>query len=154
MCPRVSFIIWVFTAERKMTKVKWNESRSSALKPRVWQPRCSPQTREANFTGKQKKHFPRVMTHSFLLFSPPPCAMYGAAAAAWRRAITVRPQGTRQDGQIGTVSAASESTTPLCKHRACAGTAFVPQPKDTMRSQSGVKLSAWRGWRACGGYSL
>lgn len=68
--------------------------------------------------------------------------MYGAAAAAaaavWRRAVTVDPQGSGQDGEIGTVSAASESMTPLCKHPASAGMAFVPRPKDTMRSQSGV----------------
>lgn len=152
MCPCVSFIIWVFTAERKITKVKWNESCTSALKPKVWQPCASPQTREANFTGKQKKHFPRVMSHSFLSFFS--CAMYGAAAAAWRRAITVCPQGAGQDGEIGTVSAATESMTPQCKHGACARTAFVLQPKDTMRSQSGVKPSTRSRWRACGGYSV
>lgn len=142
----------------------WEENDQSELKgeprQRTESPSLAAALLAASWRGqlyrKTKKSISPEWWLTLLFLFLLPRAMYGAAAAAaaaaWRRAITVRPQGTGQDGQIGTVSAASESMTPLCKHSARAGTAFVPPPKDAMRSQSGVQASTRRGWRASGGY--
>lgn len=63
------------------------------------------------------------------------CHVWRCRSCVKTGAITVHPQGAGHDGEIWTVSAATESTTLQCKHGACAGTALTLQPKDTALSQ-------------------
>lgn len=113
--------VHVFTAERRIAKVKWNRDciltpklqrhRSSiaAVKSKVCQsPEMLRNEKHNEFYWKSKRASPQLMSHPFCV-----------AMAAWRWAIiTVHPQRAGHDGEIWAVSAAPESMTPECKQQA------------------------------------
>lgn len=117
-----------------MTKVKWNEGCIRAVKPKVWHscPTLQNKTKKKTKNSKLYRKAKRISTsdESFFL-----CHVWCCRSCVKTGAITVHPQGAGHDGEIWPVSAATESTTPQCKHGACAGTALTLQPKDTALSQ-------------------
>lgn len=116
-------IMCLFTAERKITKVKRNRdciltperqrhpSGIAAIKSKVCQaPEMLRNDKRNRLYWKSKRASPHLMSHS--------CCV-AMAARRWA-IITVPPQGAGHDREIRAVSAVPESMTPECKHQACA----------------------------------